>query len=77
VQRRGAWWGRAGRQRAAKRAKHFKERTGFCVMLITGVTAATKTAAKATKIHREKIYFFSLNFHLICTKLGFKNKPYF
>jgi len=28
-------------------------------MLITGVTAATKTAAKATKVHREKIPFFS------------------
>jgi len=65
VQRRGAWWGRAGRQRAAKRAKHFKERTGFCVMLITGVTAATKTAAKATKLHREKIPYFSLIYRFI------------
>jgi len=34
-------------------------------MLITGVTAATKTAAKATKLHREKILFFiKLSFYL-------------
>jgi len=46
-------------------------------MLITGVTAATKTAAKATKIHREKIPYFSLIYRLISIKMGFGNKPYF